>query len=122
MTLNEYQERAMTTCMESCKNDTYMLFGLMAEVGEVADKIAKWKRKGIIRMDGDRVVFSAPPKDAGYLAEELMYEVGDIMWFCAGLARQFGWSLENVCWANLNKLSISNVSKCRTHRLRPELR
>ena len=86
MTLNEYQERAMTTCMESCKNDTYMLFGLMAEVGEVADKIAKWK-------------------DAGYLAEELMYEVGDIMWFCAGLARQFGWSLENVCWANLNKLS-----------------
>lgn len=69
------------------------------------DKIAKWKRKGIIRMDGDRVVFSAPPKDAGYLAEELMYEVGDIMWFCAGLARQFGWSLENVCWANLNKLS-----------------
>lgn len=34
-----------------------------------------------------------------------MYEVGDIMWFCAGLARQFGWSLENVCWANLNKLS-----------------
>jgi site-specific DNA-cytosine methylase len=71
----------------------------------VADKIAKWKRKGIIRMDGDRVVFSAPPKDAGYLAEELMYEVGDIMWFCAGLARQFGWSLENVCWANLNKLS-----------------
>lgn len=33
MTLNEYQERAMTTCMESCKNDTYMLFGLMAEVG-----------------------------------------------------------------------------------------
>lgn len=53
----------------------------------------------------DRVVFSAPPKDAGYLVEELMYEVGDIMWFCAGLARQFGWSLENVCWANLNKLS-----------------
>ena len=81
MTLNEYQERAMTTCMESCKNDTYMLFGLMAEAGEVADKIAKWKRKGIIRMDGDRVVFSAPSKDAGYLAEELMYEVGDIMWF-----------------------------------------
>ena len=41
MTLNEYQKLAMTTCMESCKNDTYMLFGLMAEVGEVADKIAK---------------------------------------------------------------------------------
>lgn len=33
MTLNEYQKLAMTTCMESCKNDTYMLFGLMAEVG-----------------------------------------------------------------------------------------
>ena len=57
MTLNEYQKRAMTTCMESCKNDTYMLFGLMAEVGEVADKIAKWKRKKIVRIAGDKLVF-----------------------------------------------------------------
>ena len=30
----------MTTCMERCKHDTYMLFGLMAEVGEIADKNA----------------------------------------------------------------------------------
>ena len=41
MQLNEYQQQAMTTCMDSCENDTYMLFGLMAEVGEIADKIAK---------------------------------------------------------------------------------
>ena len=34
MELNEYQKQAMTTCMVSCENDTYILFGLMAEVGE----------------------------------------------------------------------------------------
>lgn len=48
MELNEYQKQAMTTCMVSCENDTYILFGLMAEVGEIADKIAKWQRKAEI--------------------------------------------------------------------------
>lgn len=38
--MNEYQEQAMTTCMERYKHDTYMLFGLMTEVGEITDKNA----------------------------------------------------------------------------------
>ena len=33
MTLNEYQEKAMKTCMSSCDNIAYMLTGLNAEVG-----------------------------------------------------------------------------------------
>ena len=41
MTLNEYQEKAMMTNAASSDNDTYSLFGLMAEVGELADKVAK---------------------------------------------------------------------------------
>ena len=41
MELNEYQEKAMQTCLDTCKNITYMLNGLNAEVGEVNDKIAK---------------------------------------------------------------------------------
>ena len=45
MRANEYQTRAMSTRLPSCENATYMLFGLMAEIGEIADKIAKWRRK-----------------------------------------------------------------------------
>lgn len=41
MTLNEYQKKAMTTNAASSDNDTYSLFGLVAEEGEIADKIAK---------------------------------------------------------------------------------
>lgn len=38
-TLAEYQENALTTCMDTCHNVGYMLLNLIAEVGEVAEKI-----------------------------------------------------------------------------------
>lgn len=31
MTLNDYQEKAMTTCLPSCKNEVYAINGLQAE-------------------------------------------------------------------------------------------
>ena len=34
MELNEYQKRAMSTCMPSCENISYMLLNLVGEVGE----------------------------------------------------------------------------------------
>ena len=46
LTLNDYQERAMTTCMPTCENASYMLLNLVGEVGEFASKIAKHIRKG----------------------------------------------------------------------------
>lgn len=49
MTLNDYQEKAMVTCLASCKNEVYAINGLQAEVGEIADKVAKWVRKGVYR-------------------------------------------------------------------------
>ena len=55
MELNEYQEKAMQTCLDTCKNITYMLNGLNAEVGEVNDKIAKAIRKGWIYIDGNHL-------------------------------------------------------------------
>lgn len=36
MELNEYQERAMQTCMPSCDNFSYMMLNLVGEVGEVS--------------------------------------------------------------------------------------
>ena len=47
MQLNEYQEKAMQTCMPSCDNVSYMLLNLQAEVGELSGKIAKAIRKAV---------------------------------------------------------------------------
>ena len=103
MTLNEYQKQAMTTCMDSSMNETYMLFGLVAEVGEIADKVAKWKRKGLAHIDHDRLVY-----DHVYLDEarekDLLSEVGDVLWFVAAIASTMRVSLEEIAEANLAKL------------------
>lgn len=106
MTLNEYQQQAMATCLESCRNDTYMLFGLMAEVGEVADKIAKWKRKRMARMDWDTLVFSTGDvEEAEQYKRQLLAEIGDCLWFLAGVSDVMGMKLEDVAQMNLDKLS-----------------
>lgn len=105
MTLNEYQEKAMTTCTPSSENDVYMLNGLTAEVGEVNDKVAKWVRKGLARIDSNHLVFNTSEievRDA-YVVE-LVKEIGDCLWFLAGLSREFGWNLEEVAQMNLDKL------------------
>ena len=45
LTLNEYQEKAMTTCLPTSKNFSYMFLNLVGEVGEFASKVAKHIRK-----------------------------------------------------------------------------
>ena len=54
MELNKYQEQAMTTCMHSCKNISYMLLNLVGEVGELASKIAKNIRKENVYIGGQK--------------------------------------------------------------------
>ena len=56
MELNEYQEKAMKTCMSTCDNLLYMLTNLMGEVGEFAGKIAKHVRKGDLYVLTHRIV------------------------------------------------------------------
>lgn len=107
MELNEYQRQAMSTCMESCENDAYMLLNLVAEVGEFAGKMAKHIRKGEAVMANDDFLFSKRidiGQEDDYL-EELKKEAGDIMWQIAGLCEMMGWDLEDVCQANLAKLA-----------------
>ena len=41
MELNDYQNKAMSTCMDSSRNMSYMAMGLTSEVGEFMGKIAK---------------------------------------------------------------------------------
>ena len=104
MELNEYQERAMSTCMPSCKNHTYMMDNLVAEVGEFKGKIAKAHRKGdLYYLEDGSIIFSAEIEED--TKKELKKEAGDILWQFSGMCKMFGWSLEDVAVGNLDKLA-----------------
>ena len=107
LTLDEYQKRAMDTCMESCENITYMLTNLTAEVGELAGKIAKAVRSGKVTIEGNQLVYSKEcmESDATCLRRDLMYEAGDVLWQLAGLCTVLHLPLEYVAEKNLAKLA-----------------
>ena len=109
MTLNEYQKKAMATCTESSMNDTYLLFGLVAEVGELADKVAKAKRKDIITISGNHILPNVPSKESAKdfndFVNGFVKELGDVLWFVALIAKHAGLTLEEVAQLNLDKLA-----------------
>lgn len=106
LTLNEYQRRAMTTCMDSCKNESYMMLNLVGEVGELASKMAKAIRKGKAVVDRNRFI-TEYGGDAMTEQEihDLKAEAGDCAWQLAGLCTVMDWTLEEVCQENLDKLA-----------------
>lgn len=110
MTLKEYQEKAMTTCMPSSENFSYMFLNLVGEVGEFASKVAKAIRKDNAYIGGQTEVDD--PNDLNITCEdriafvkELQKETGDILWQLSGLCTVMGWSLEDVAQMNLDKLA-----------------
>lgn len=103
MQLNDYQERAMQTCMQSSNNFAYMSFGLVGEVGELMGKIAKHIRKENISIENNQIIDNDEKLSRSDI-ELIISELGDIQWFVAGLAQSLGYSLEEVCEYNLEKL------------------
>ena len=107
MELNEYQEKAMSTCLPSCNNFAYMSLGLVSEVGELAGKVAKAVRKEEITLFGNDLYCGLKtPEDGGKeLHKGLIGELGDVLWFVSGVCNVLGISLEDVAEANLAKLA-----------------
>lgn len=107
MEINDYQNRAMKTCMSTCENDAYMLSNLVGEVGEFSSKIAKAIRKGWMDFtpQNNLLLNGATDTEREELLAGLMGEAGDILWQLAGLCYTFGWTLEEVAQANLDKLA-----------------
>ena len=87
MQLNEYQELAFKTALETAKNPAYMVSNLTSEAGEVAGKYAKWIRDGVLDEEG------------------MQKEAGDVLWQIAGLSTVMGWSLADIASKNLQKLA-----------------
>ena len=108
MTLNEYQQQAMTTCLPEAENFTYMMLNLVGEVGEFAGKVAKAIRKGQVKMktNGNPCpVISAKMQDVIDYNDALKKEAGDILWQLSGLCSVMGWRLEDIAQQNLDKLA-----------------
>jgi NTP pyrophosphatase (non-canonical NTP hydrolase) len=92
MRLSEYQEQAVQTAIYPLSYSVfYPALGLAGEAGEVANKVKK-----IFRDDGGLVT---DEKRAA-----LKGEIGDCLWYLAGLARDLGLSLEEAAQENIAKL------------------
>ena len=104
MTATEYQTQAHRTIAgHAAENISYLSFGLVAEVGEVADKIAKAVRRGEISINNDEIIIKRGSGEE--LTQNIAHELGDVLWFVTMLTQRIGYSLEDVMKLNLDKLA-----------------
>lgn len=89
MNLNVYQTAAIATALPSAKSLPYMSLGLAGEAGEVANKVKKIIRDG----------------DSDEIKQQITAELGDVLWYVAGVATMLGVNLDEVAEANLDKLA-----------------
>jgi NTP pyrophosphatase (non-canonical NTP hydrolase) len=97
MTINEYSEQAITTLLSGhdiADMDSMLIslaFGLVGESGEVAEKFKK-----LIRDEGGRI--SEGDK------QQIIKELGDVLWYINALSTRLGSSLEEVARTNIHKV------------------
>ena len=93
MTFKEYQKQSRLTAHYpgGGKNFVYPTLGLVGEAGEVAEKIKKALRDHGGVVDESR-------------KNEIMKELGDVLWYMAQLSTELGLDLEDVAAGNLEKL------------------
>ena len=95
MTFEEYQKKALPTAIIS-KDDKRALYtralGLVGEAGEIAEKVKK-----IIRDQNDE--YSQAD------ADEIVKELGDVLWYIAAMADYFGSDINEVAEINIQKLA-----------------
>lgn len=92
MDLSEYQKKAVETAIygEGSKI-TYPTLGLAGEAGEVADKVKKVLRDNQGAFTDEKNL-------------EIAKELGDVLWYCAALARDLGYDLSIIAQMNISKL------------------
>ena len=92
MTLNDYQEKALETAIYPKEfKIIYPSLVLSGEAGECADKVKK-----VIRDCGAE--FTDEKKS------EIAKEIGDVLWYCANLANDIGYTLDTIAEMNYAKL------------------
>ena len=87
MRFDDYQEEAKKTAIYPDQyRVVYPALGLAGEAGEVAEKVKKHIRDGVLNV------------------EELKKELGDVLWYLAAIASDLDLTLDDVAEANLQKL------------------
>lgn len=94
ITINEYQKSVRKTALPQCYNIEYMAIGLGNETGEVLGEIKKAIRNDP-RVTEDPVKFR----------EGLKSELGDVMWYLAGVCSVMGFNMQEVMEMNLEKVN-----------------
>jgi NTP pyrophosphatase (non-canonical NTP hydrolase) len=97
ITLSSYQAAALMTAQypDLGNNLIYPALGLAGEAGETVDKIKKlWRNKGVT----SKKQLSKEDK------EELIKELGDVLWYVAALASEMDTDLAVVATRNIEKL------------------
>ena len=92
-TLNEYQNAALTTAVYPTEYKiVYPALGMNGEAGEVAEKVKK-----VIRDNNQE--FTDEKK------RQIALEISDVLWYCATLAHDIGYTLEDIAQMNVDKLA-----------------
>lgn len=93
MKIEEYAEAAAETAIYPKTHAIlYPALGMAGEAGEVANKVKKIIRDGI----------KEQPED---WREQLAGEIGDVLWYCAALARDLNIPLSQIAAQNRDKLA-----------------
>ena len=90
MTLNEYQALAQRTSRKDISKDDHLfngILGLAGEAGECADLVKKQCFQ-----------------DGRAIRNDLIDELGDVMWYVAETAAALGVTMEEVAQHNVDKL------------------
>jgi len=74
----------------------YPLLGLQGEIGEVSEKIKK-----LFRDDGGKLTKERK--------EEIVKELGDVLWYMAQLSKELGIKFSDVAKGNLKKLASRKI-------------
>lgn len=91
MNINEYQKQASETALYQDKV-IYPTLGLAGEAGEIANKVKKILRDnaGVMKED---------------VRQNLISELGDVLWYIAALATDLKADLSEVANQNIEKLN-----------------
>lgn len=102
MDFNDYQREARATAIYPQEMKVvYPVIGLAGETGEVAEKVKKTIRDNDAIFDEQRT-------------DDIVKELGDVLWYVANIATDLGTSLDEVARRNLDKLH-SRASRNRLH-------
>jgi len=89
MTINTYQQLAARTINHALDRDetiNHAVFGLSGEVGEISSLFQK--------------VYQGHEMNES----DLRKEIGDVCWMIAELCTAHGWSMDEICAENIEKL------------------